>query len=56
MKKHLPSAIILFVLLLAFCFHAFAAETSPIPNEYVAFHTLRLPFFKYIGNYIHGLP
>lgn len=28
MKKHLPSAIILFVLLLAFCFHAFAADNK----------------------------
>ena len=28
MKNHLPSAIILFVLLLAFCFHAIAADNK----------------------------
>lgn len=57
MKKHLPSAIILFVLLLAFCFHAFAAEnksysgTSTLPSTrsgYLFSSTLGTTYTDYL--------
>ena len=56
MKKHLPSAIILFVLLLAFCFHAFAANnksysgTSTLPSPrsgYLFSSTLGTTYIDY---------
>ncbi|MCI5498153.1 MAG: cell wall hydrolase [Clostridiales bacterium] len=56
MRKHLPSAIILFVLLLALCFHAFAADNksysgtstlAPTRSGYLFSSTLGIPYTAY---------